>query len=311
MSAPSPETRFVDFNRHTVIYKTVNGHAIDVQVLIPKHVQSGSHPLFVQFHGGCLITGTALHPDWFPPYVTSFILAHSAILIAPNHRLLPESRGADILTDLSDFWAWLQSSLPAYLTSILPALHADFTHLLVSGDSAGGWMALQSAYMLPKDFIKAMFLTYPITQALPGAGATEKYGLPIPDAEWLERYLSNIKPGAVVTSAAPPARMDVCFALIEHGRMSEFLGAGAEFDTLEALDGATWFPRTWVLHGKDDTLVSLEYSVRLAEKVEGMFPGRLRLTVRPGEHAFDHGLCLSEEEKWLGEGLDWVAKAWL
>jgi len=171
-------------------------------------------------------------------------------------------------------------------------------------------MALQSAYMLPKGFIKAMLLQFPMTQPVPGTGATVKFGMPVRDAEWLEQYLGNIKPGDIVTSAAPPTRMDLCFAMVEHGRMSEFLGTGAKYDTHEGLDGATWFPRTWVLHGKDDSLVSVDYSVKFAEKVENMFPGQLRLTVQPGEHGLGI-LSLPEKDEWLKEGLEWVEEAWL
>jgi cephalosporin-C deacetylase-like acetyl esterase len=44
------------FNIFTTPYKTLNNHAITADVLIPKNIQPGKHPLLVRLHGGCLVS---------------------------------------------------------------------------------------------------------------------------------------------------------------------------------------------------------------------------------------------------------------
>ncbi|KAF2807641.1 alpha/beta-hydrolase [Mytilinidion resinicola] len=311
MVASNPETRFDAFHHHTIPYKTINNQPIDAELLIPKAITPGPHPLVAQFHGGGLFTGKALYADWFPPYLVSFALANAAVIVAPNYRLLPEHSGADVLADLADFWAWLHGALPALLSSKAEGVTADLDRLLVAGESAGGWLALQSVYSLPAGTIKAMHLPYPMSQPLPGGNKKEMMGMSLPDAAAVEAWLAAIKPGVVVSSAAPPARLLEGLALMQQpGRRTQFLGEGKRFNPYEGLDDATWFPRTWVIHGADDEVVSVDYSVQLVEKLDRLFPGKARLTVKPGNHGFD-GEVDPEKEEWLKEGLEWVREAWL
>jgi len=61
---------------------------------------------------------------------------------------MPEATGADMLQDIRDFHAWLGS--PGCLTQHLPAgVLPDLDSILVMGESAEGWFALQSG-LLPK-----------------------------------------------------------------------------------------------------------------------------------------------------------------
>ena len=43
------------FNCFGSSYKVIHGHAITVDVQIPKNVKPGKHPLLVRFHGGGLV----------------------------------------------------------------------------------------------------------------------------------------------------------------------------------------------------------------------------------------------------------------
>jgi cephalosporin-C deacetylase-like acetyl esterase len=56
--------KFAAFNIVDVNYKTVNGVAIPASILIPKDIKPGKHPLLVRWHGGCLITGHRMFPEW-------------------------------------------------------------------------------------------------------------------------------------------------------------------------------------------------------------------------------------------------------
>lgn len=62
-------TKFSAFNVVDVNYKEVNGVRIPASILIPKDAQTGPHPVLVRWHGGCLITGHRMYPDWVSVFV--------------------------------------------------------------------------------------------------------------------------------------------------------------------------------------------------------------------------------------------------
>jgi len=56
----------------------------------------------------------------------------------PNHRLLPESKGLDILEDIADFWKWVDSDLKTLVSREGGnQIEVDLTKTWVHGDSAG------------------------------------------------------------------------------------------------------------------------------------------------------------------------------
>ncbi len=67
------------------------------------------------------------------------VLKHSAVLIAPNHRLLPESTGHDILEDISDVWKWVQNNLQSYVLQLKggDGVETDLSRIWSQGESAG------------------------------------------------------------------------------------------------------------------------------------------------------------------------------
>lgn len=110
------------------------------------------------------VAGTRLHAPWFPPYLLTYATAHSAIIISPDYRLLPEASGKDILSDISSLWSWLFTSLHAYVVRRDPlntTCGVDLGKILVTGESAGGWLAIQSALMHPSR-IKAILGIFPM-----------------------------------------------------------------------------------------------------------------------------------------------------
>jgi acetyl esterase/lipase len=64
-------------------------------------------------------------------------------MVCPDYRLAPEASGRDILADIADLLHWLLTHLPAL--AVKHGLTADLRRTLVVGDSAGGWLALQTA----------------------------------------------------------------------------------------------------------------------------------------------------------------------
>ncbi|KAK5022255.1 hypothetical protein LTS07_010131 [Exophiala sideris] len=129
--------KFKDFDILSNNYKTVGKHSIQVNVLVPKYLEAGNHPVIVRFHGGGYVTGDSLFPDWFPKWQAELALAHGAIIVSPNYRLLPESNGLDIHQDIEDFWAWLHSDLQNMIHLSFPHIHSDLSRILTAGESAG------------------------------------------------------------------------------------------------------------------------------------------------------------------------------
>ena len=67
-----------------------------------------------------------------------YAIAHSAVVVSPNYRLLPESTGIEIMEDLSDFWQWTRSGLQALVSSSTDGrIEVDLSKTLVQGESSG------------------------------------------------------------------------------------------------------------------------------------------------------------------------------
>ncbi len=308
-------TRFSSFQIHTTPYKRIGTHTIDANFLIPKTLKPGKSPLLVKFHGGGLVLGDALYPDWFGNYFVDLVHRNNAIIVAPNYRLTPDHSGDEILEDIRDFWKWVDEELVNYITSIYPSIELDVNKLLVSGESAGGWMSLHSLFHLPQDRIKSMILQFPMTKKLNG---TER-STPIDPAVFPESiitdYLASITPGNVVSSATPRARIPLLMALGAHMKyFDERFGTGKHLQPADALESAKYFPPTLILQGEQDTLVpvsQVRHFVDEIERVHGkQVRDQVRLVVKDGDHGFDNEL-VEEDTPWLKEELGRAEKAWL
>jgi acetyl esterase/lipase len=256
-------------------------------------------------------TGTAAHPDWFSAFFVPFLHRNNAIAVFPNYRLVPEHTGDDILEDMADFWTWFRSSLPAYVTSKEPLIELDFDRVLVAGDSAGGWCALQSILTLPQSTFKACLVQYPITNAFPTSPNDTPFGQAIPPKEELDKFIADIIPGTVISSAIPPARPWMAAMLRAHRRWGEVFGTGKHLMPDTRLDDAKFFAPTYIIHGKDDTIVPVKWSHAFVEKAKGLFPEtQFTIVTPPGDHGFDIEIY-EEDEPWLQELLKDVEKDWL
>ncbi|KAH9881094.1 hypothetical protein J1614_001587 [Plenodomus biglobosus] len=312
MDDTKPATRFDSFNVYRTCYKKIGSHAIEAGVLVPKDLKPGKHPLLVKFHGGGLVTGDCLYPDWIGAFFIPFVQRTNCITVLPNYRLIPEHSGADILADLDDFWTWFHSdALPLYLKSQGVTAELDYDHVLVSGDSAGGYMTLMSGLTQPKGSIKALLAQYPMTDSLRRKPTEELHGQPTPPPTIIDEHISSITPGTVLSSAIPPARMHISYALSAYGRYLEFFGRDKNMWPLYLVEKKAYLPPTWIVHGDADTAVSVEDSKAFAAKAQTLDGAEVHLVVRPGQdHGFDIAMKESEEP-WLKHGLQWVQEKWL
>lgn len=226
---------------------------------------------------------------------------------------MPEHSGSDILSDLSDFWDWvLHGGLTEYLSSQpgCEDLELDFDHVLASGDSAGGYMALMSGLTQPRGTVRAVLAQYPMTDSLRREPSELFIDLPSPPASLVDDYMERVKPGVVVSSCTPPERMDLSYVLSTYGRYLDFFGQDKMMWPLYLIEEKKWLPPTWIHHGDVDTAVSVEDSRAFVRKCEELGL-EVRLEILKGmDHGFDTQ-AKEDEEPWLQEGLRWVEEKWL
>ncbi|KAK0609283.1 hypothetical protein DIS24_g12356 [Lasiodiplodia hormozganensis] len=328
---PDDFSRFDNFRIFRATYKTVSSHALTTDVLVPLHLLSTppqpprpSSPLLLRFHGGGLIAGSSLFPDFFAPWQLALAQRHSAIIVSPNYRLLPESSVADILADIEDFWAWIHASLPAFLAQqtgpAAAAIRVDTGRIITSGDSAGGYLSL-SLGLSHADQIRAVTAAYPMVDVRSRhfTQAYEKRMFDVPQLprSFIDEHLEKVRTGALPNVVSEDKRFErgpLMFAMTQDGFCREYFPAGRrELLPLERVgSGGERFPRggVFVWHGRQDSIVPVEGSVKLEEVVRRVDPGaRFRLTLREGDHGFDAESSVDDD--WMAEGLKGIVDAWL
>jgi hypothetical protein len=85
------------------------------------------------------VTGSRL--VWFQPWVLKYALLHSAIIVAPDYRLMPEANGLEILQDVADLWDWVYTKLQP---SVGSGIELDMNKIMIEGDSAGLFELLET-----------------------------------------------------------------------------------------------------------------------------------------------------------------------
>ena len=263
------------------------------------------------------MTGASLLPLFFTNWILDLALLRGAIIVSADYRLIPEATGMDVLSDVSDLWTWVNGELQSLLSSRTAAAappQIDFAHILVVGDSSGGWLAMQSALTQPAGSIKAVIGLYPQLDVRDPFFNTrfEKplFGMPMLPAEIVDSRVKAMAPGAVVTSAYLPSRLDLTCSLVQNGRFLEFLGESRELCPVEMVASAEHMPAVLILHGRDDSAVPVGGSERFVDALQKRLPGvPVRLDVRAGDHGFDGEATM--EEEWLKADVDFVTGYWL
>jgi fermentation-respiration switch protein FrsA (DUF1100 family) len=79
------------------------------------------------------------------------------------------------------------------------------------------------------------------------------------------------------------------------------------------LEEAGFFVPTYIVHGRDDTVVPVKWSHAFVDKARERFSemeARFKLITPPGDHGFDEEMY-EEDEPWLGELLQEIERDWL
>jgi pimeloyl-ACP methyl ester carboxylesterase len=174
-----------------------------------------------------------------------------AIFIAPDYRLLPEATAAEVLDDVEDFWHWLHETLPQ-LTKTWNAF-PDLTRLACTGQSAGGYLAVQSALLFPElSRIKVLAsMGGSLNTNIPSCRIPRprlilgKRPPPPAKAEAIVRsYVRNIKPGTVRTSGNVIEMWNFLTCVLQQAYLARWLGAkrNEKLDAMKVLEKADAMP---------------------------------------------------------------------
>lgn len=298
-------------------YKTINSQPIPLYVLLPKTLPSDPAPVIIHIHGGFLFAGNALYPDWSTSWSRRFNLESNAIRISANYRLAPEATGLEILSDIRDLLTWVETSLATYLKSLGSYVTPDLGKVLAYGESAGGYLAIQAGLMRG-DLVKAVIACYPMTYIdspwYAEAGDKHPFGIPaVNREEVLDKYLSTMDRGKIVTESDPYARLPLAIAALQHGLFPKILGKEDEIypaRLLEQMSVKEKVPFLFTMHGTEDSAVPVEETRKFTQAWEEKFgKGSVIAKFEKGEHGFDGQV--EYEASWLQEGLKAVTKHWI
>lgn len=149
----------------TVTFAKHEGVDIKLDYMLPAAATPGSKvPILLWFHGGGLLMGTRTCA-W--SHLVNAVEKHNLCLVTADYRLAPQTRMPGIMLDVKAVMDYLNS--PDFLVETGGVV--DQQKIIVSGGSAGGWLALLIAtgvgfeacglYAPPKPLAVAPL--YPIT----------------------------------------------------------------------------------------------------------------------------------------------------
>ncbi|CAD0111360.1 unnamed protein product, partial [Aureobasidium uvarum] len=338
MAGSELTTKFHAFHREDTTYASDN-LSIGVSVFVPKSAGKGQRlPVLVRWHGGALINGGRRGLNERATIVLKSLLRrkstnivplfsgivdlaafHNAIIVAPDYRLLPESSGLDILSDLHNFYVWLHSHLDSFLIASISQQtpSADLSDILITGESAGGYMAVQSVLLGETKGIKAVIAHYPMIDledawySKPGQKVIWGQSPPSYPDGWLDQQLEVAKSAKPITERIPvEGEPDLFVASLLEGRYTEILGSDPKLFPLENLgalkENGEALPPTWMFHGEEDTIIPVDGTLKFVQEARG----GVKETLIPGaEHGFDND-SVGLETDWVVEGREWLKTYW-
>ena len=301
MSAPS-----TGWTINTVAYGNAGNQPLlaDIYTASTPPNDGAPKPLYLFFHGGCLIFGDR---KTFPPVylIKELVVSRGWTFVSFDYRLLPEATLEDINDDLLAVEQFVLHKLSGELAKLqLPT--ADLTKVVVSGASAGGYCALQGGHLWKELKPRAVVAAYPMTftrldwyaQPHPEARPQAAFLPAVIDEAAVEQLLTN--KGARI-SAYPlgdwkQPRFALYRLLINRGQYWRLLfgsdAAPAELPPakqrlLPALNVTASYPPTLLVHGAADTTVPVGESDDVAKTLAAAGVEHDYVRVEGREHGLD------------------------
>jgi len=279
--AAFPEDAPPPFSKTVHTYKTVG--QLKIQADVYRHEDSSSRPVVVWLHGGALIMGSR---SGVPRQLLELARNHGFVVVSLDYRLAPEAKLQDIIEDLKDGVQWIRESGQERFA-------ADPSRMVVAGASAGGYLALMSAY---------------VTEPPPSA-IVSYWGFGDVDGDWTTKPNEAYRKGALIKEedawagvggqiltstdkANGRGRATFFLYLKQTGR---WLNAVSGLDPESDRDKITSFcpirnvspkhPPTLFLHGTADTDVPVSQSIAMARALERNGVAHEVITIERGGHS--------------------------
>lgn len=295
--------------------------AVEMDVYVPKDASATAPlPVVVWWHGGGLLQG---NKENLPPHLRRLpnagVNGEGVIVVSPNYRLAPQAAILDILADADAAVAYVRTKLNDKLAALGHAARVDPTRLVLSGGSAGGYLALMAGLPVPQRVQPAdvgghagpvgwsplgIAPFYPITDLAHAFWATETnpvpwWGKSVPDAAARPHLNHRDPPVATAVSGGP--RSILYPYMLQHGLFPNLLfynqrsvgsGLDAFRPTPEALSATTRLRLLNKCEGKRAPVYmvygSVDDKVQPLEETAGLLKETDVVEVLEGaDHAFD------------------------
>jgi acetyl esterase/lipase len=266
--------------KRTFTYKAVG----DCEVKADVHMREDGviRPAIVFIHGGCLMMGNR----GGSPFLIGLLVDSGFTVVSIDYRLAPETKVEHIIEDLRDAFVWVREDGPALF-------HIDPERVGVLGESAGGYLALMSGFVINPP-PKAVVSFY-------GYGDIDGSWYSKPDPFYLRQPLVAESAARAVVGTrtisevqGPHNRRLFYLYCRQNGLWPrEATGHDPEeepeaFDPLCPVRNVTArYPPTMLLHGDTDTDVPYEQSLAMAERLEEAGIEHQLITVSGRGHGFD------------------------
>jgi len=274
------------FNKTTVAYREIDGHKILADVYRPQDAKI--RPVIVWIHGGALITGNRDLENTH--FLLVFAKAKGCAVVSIDYRLAPETKLTEIISDIEEAFRWLAGDGARQF-------HLDPRRIVVTGESAGGYLTLVTGYRVrPKP--KALVALYGFGDLI-GNWSSKPNPYPRYNLRKISREEAESQTDGTVISDSDERKGDgglIYMYYRQNGLWPEEVSGFArstiadKITPFEPIRNVTpGWPPTLLIHGTQDTDVPYEESELMAKKFKQKGVPFTFIPIDHGEHGFGGG----------------------